>query len=427
MKKFSNIITEEKRTVSIQDDSLNYISKAELEKYLDIADKFISKEAKAVCKWLIDNNDTYIKTLAGDGEENALASFFNAGFPKDKGEDLKELYRNILAVSKTNRIMEIPVFMTKFQFDSIINKEASPDEVIMDLDSEAGRNEVAKKFMPLVHKIVNSWLGKTSFDYDELLSAGLEGLTYAMNSYGKKSKKQKNKEEKQREENEKRRAAGEEEIPVEELDMSKYKSYTFLQYAAQMIRTHILEATKNESHLVKIPVSRQKKEKEEKGFIAKSNSVSGDKHMGGKDGDEGKTLFDLVGGLENPGKEIDKKEIDTLWKEITDKLEERFGEKTMDIFYNHFGWGGRQKISGKEMAKKYGFKSPSSITAEIMKVINFIKKNKKMYDKFVDIFELMREAKHDEDEYDNDNEPVYEHSRIMEDRMFGLNNIDGND
>ena len=194
MKKFSSIITEEKRTVSIQDDSLNYISKAELEKYLEIADKFISKEAKTVCKWLIDNNDTYIKTLAGKGEENAVASFFNAGFPKDGTDDLKELYRNILTVSKSNRIMEIPVFMTKFQFDSIIKKEASPDEVIMDLDSEAGRNEVAKKFMPLVHKIVNSWLGKTSFDYDELLSAGLEGLTYAMNSYGKKSKKQKNKE-----------------------------------------------------------------------------------------------------------------------------------------------------------------------------------------------------------------------------------------
>lgn len=411
MKKFSSIITEEKRTLSIQDNSINYISVGELNKYLEIADKFISKEAKDVCKWLISNNDTYIKTLADDKSENALADFFNAGFPKEGNEDLKNLYRNLLAVVKSNRIMEIPVFMTKEQFDGILDKKVSPDEIILDLDSERGRNEIAIKYTPLVHKIANSWIGKTSFEYDDLVSYGMQGLTYAMNTYGKKSNRQKKKEEK----------------TGEEIDISKYKEYTFLQYAAQMIRVFILEAAKNDSHLVRIPISRQKKERDEKGYVAKSNSVSGDKHLGGKDGDEGKTLFDLVGGLENPGKEIDRREIDDLWKEITDKLEEKFGEKTMDIFYNHFGWGGRQKLSGKEMAKKYGFKSPSSITAEIMKVINFIKKDKKMYSKFVDIFELMREAKHDEDEYDNDNEPVYESSRRIEERMFGLNNIDGND
>ena len=77
------------------------------------------------------------------------------------------------------------------------------------------------------------------------------------------------------------------------------------------------------------------------------------------------------------------------------------------------------------MAEKYGYKSPSSITGEIMKVINFIKKDKKMYDKFVDIFELMKEAKHDEDDYSDDGEPIYVYSKILEERMNGLNNIDG--
>lgn len=407
MRKFSQIITEEKRTISIQDNSVNYLSKGEIEKYLEIADKFISTEAKNVCNWLIKNNDTYIKDLSsGKDSENALVDFFNNGFPTE--DEKKSLYRNILAIVKSNRILEIPVFMTRSQFDSIIDKKSSPDEVIIDLDSEKGRNAIAIKYTPLVHKIANSWVGKTSFEYDDLISYGLQGLTYAMNTYGKKSKKQQKKEEE----------------TGEEIDISKYKEYTFLQYAAQMIRVFILEATKNDSHLVRIPISKQKKIKDEQGYIAKSNSVSGDKKLGGKDGEEGKSLFDLVGGVENPGKDIDRKEIDDLWKEITDKLEEKFGEKTMDIFYNHFGWGGRQKLSGKEMAKKYGFKSPSSITAEIMKVINFIKKDKKMYAKFVDIFELMKEAKHDEDEYDNDNEPIYVNSKIMEDRMMGLNNID---
>jgi len=418
MKKFSQLIKESKQQLSIQDDSVNYLNTDEIKKYLEIADKFISEESKNVCKWLISNNDTYVDKFKSDDENNALAAFYNKGFPKNESDDLKDLYKNITSILNNNRIMEIPVFMTRNQFDSIINKTASPDEIIMDLVSEKGRNEVVKKYMPLVHKIVNSWLGKTSFNYDDLMSIGLEGLTYAMNSYGKKSKKQTQKEEK----------------TGEKIDISKYKSYTFLQYAAQMIRVSIIEATKVESHLVRIPVSRQKVEKEKNGYIAKSNSVSGDKKMGSKDGGDGKSLFDLVGGMENPGKEMDRKEIEELWNKVLKQIKDHFHkegaenpDQTFDIFCNHFGLGlkqGEKKLSGKEMAKKYGYSSPSSITAEIYKVLTFIKKNNKIYQKFVDIFELMQEAKHDEDEYDNDNEPIYVTSKLYND-FNELNNIDG--
>ena len=411
MKKFSQLF--EAKQIDIQENSVNYLSSNELKKYLEIADKFISQEAKSVCQWLIDNNSNYIKDLSTGDTDNALVDFFNKGLPKNKEQ--KTLFSNISKIYSNGRLLEIPTMMTRDQFDSIIDKKASPDEVIMDLDSEEGRNAIAKKYMPLVHKIVNSWIGKTSFDRDELFGYALEGFTYAMNSYGKKSNKQKKKE----------IESG------EEIDIAKYKSYTFLQYAAQMIRVFILEAVKNDSHLVRIPISRQKKEKEKNGFIAKSNSVSGDKHLGGKDGDEGKTIFDLVGGLENPGKEMDKKEIDKLWEDILAKLKEKFGEKTMDIFCNHFGFGseeGKKKLSGKEMAKKYGYSSPSSITSEITKVLNFIKKDKKMYQKFVDIFELMREAKHDEDEYAQDDEPFYLSSKMIEEERTNAGQInDDND
>lgn len=410
MKRFSQLF--EAKTIEIQEDSVNYLTVDQLNKYLEIADKFISPEAKEVCKWLIDNNKTYIKDLSTGDTDNAIVDFFNKGLPKEAS--LKSLYSNISKIYSSGRILEIPTLMTKEQFDSIIDKTASPDEIIMDLTTEKGRTEIVKKYEPLVHKITNSWLGKTSFDRDDIYAFGMKGLVYAMDTYGKKSNKQKKKEE----------------LTGEEVDISKYKSYTFLQYAAQMIRVEILEATKNFSHLVRIPISRQKKEKEEKGYIAKSNSVSGDRHLGGKDGEEGKTLFDLVGGMENPGKSIDRQEINDLWDQILKTLEDKFGPKTMDIFKNHFGFGlenGEKKLSGKEMAKKYGYSSPSSITAEIAKVINFIKKDKKMFQKFVDIFELMQEAKHDEDEYEDDGEPIYLSTRIMEDKMFGLNNIDGDE
>ena len=412
MKKFSQIVKESK-SFKIQDDSVNYLSKKELESYVKTASKFISEETKSICQWLIDNNASYIKTLSTGDSDNALVDFYNAGVPKD--DKYAELYKWVAAVIKSGRILEIPTFLTREQFDAIIDKKASPDEYILDLETEKGRNEIAKKYMPLVYKIVNSWIGKTSFDRDDLISYGMRGLTWAMNFYGKKRDALIKKEQE----------------TGEEIDISKYRSYTFLQFAAMMIRYSILDAARNESHLVRVPISRQKKEKDEKGFITKSNSVSGDAHLGSKDGGEGKSLFDLVGGMENPGKSIDKEEIDKLWSDIMKDLSEKFNKQTMDIFCNHFGFGqedGAKKLTGKEMAKKYGYNSPSSITAEITKVLNFIKKDKKMYQKFVDIFELMQEAKHDEDEYSNDDEePVYIRTKIMEERMTGLNNIDGND
>lgn len=408
MKKFSQIVKESKN-FKIQNDSVNYLTVEEIESYLKVADKFISDETKYICKWLIDNNEDYVKKLSHKNGGNALVDFYNDGVPSDSS--LAELYKSISAVIKSERILEIPTFLTREQFDMIISKKASPDEYILDLETEAGRNAVAKRYMPLVHKIVNSWVGKTSFDKDDLLSYGMRGLLWAMNFYCKKNNTMKKKEE---------------EIG-EEIDITKYRTYPFLQYAAQMIRNSILDAVKNESHLVRIPISRQKKEKEEKGFIAKSNSISGDAHLGSKDGGEGKTLFDLVGGMENPGKSIDKEEIDKLWDEIMKALSKKFNEQTMDIFRNHFGFGcedGEKKLTGKEMAQKYGYSSPSSITAEVTKVLNYIKKDPKMFQKFVDIFELMQEAKHDEDEYEDDDEPVSIRTKIMEERMGGINNMD---
>ena len=382
-------INESQVVLEIQENSVNHLTKAQLEKYLEVADKFISAEAKYICRWLIDNNSNYVKRFSKGGD-NALVDFFNAGVPNDTS--LQELYKSLKKLQKNDRLLEVPVFLTKEQFNGIVKKEISPDEVLLDLTSERGRNEIAKKYTPLVYKIAKTWVGKAALTYDELVSAGYEGLLNAINTYGKKSKKQ---------------AKKEEETGVE-FDMSKLKSYTFLSYASQMIRNRILGDVQD-SKLVRIPLSQQRKEKEEQGFIAKSNTVSGDQQMGHNKDGEGQTLFDIIGGVENPGMNVDREEIDKFWKQITTALETKFGKKTMDIFYNYFGWGGRKQLSGKEMAKKYGYKSPASITTEVVKVINFIKNDKTMYSKFIDIYELIKEHREDVDEYEDTtyDEPVF--------------------
>lgn len=378
MKKFSQINESgQKPKINIQDNTLGIISKNDLETYLEITDKFISDEAKAVIKYLIDNNDTYAKELGEPNSKNPLYDFYANGVPSaDSTEKIKELYKNIGLVNKKNRLMEIPVFQTKDQFEAIISRTESPDQVILDLDSERGRNEIAKKYEPLIHKLAKQFLGKSNLTYDELVSAGYQGLTWAMNGYGKKTTKNK-------------------------VDLETVVSKTFTQYAAYIIRVAMLEDIKHLSQTVRIPLSQQNLERQETGRNTKSNTISGDKEVGTSD-DSSKALFDYVGATDNATRFVDQSDVEHMWSVFYDKLEEHFADdKTvLDIYYHCLGLKGYEKIKKKELADKYGV-AQSMITYVLFKVNSFIKKDKRMMRLITDIFELMSECKHDEDmDYD---------------------------
>ena len=372
MKKFSQVFegNVSKPKLNIQDDTINYIKSEDLEKYLEITDKFISDEAKEIIKYLIDHNDTYLSDLSNDTDENALAGFYNAGIPKDDSK--KELYKNIGILNKKDRLMEIPVFLTKEQFEAIINKTESPDAIILDLTSEKGRNEIAKKYQPLIHKIARQLHGKTNLSYDDLVSAGNQGLVLAMNGYGKKSDKN-------------------------IADLETIVSKTFTQYAAFIIRINMIGDVRDVSQTVRVPISQQKKEKEEKGYNTKTNSISGDKSVS-NNGEEGnKSLFDFIGGSEDASRGVDQEDMEKLWKSFYKKLEEKFDKNLLDIWYSSFGLNGREKMKKKEIAEKYGL-VPSNITYYLTKVNNFIHTDKQMKSILSDINELMAECKHDMDQ-----------------------------
>ena len=355
-----------KAKIDIQDNTINYISAKQLKDYLKIADKFLCDDSKEVINWLIVNNANYISELSNDTDENALAGFYNAGVPKDN--KLKELYKALGNVVNNDRILEIPVFQTKEQFEAIISKKESPDAIILDLSSEESRNKIAKRYEPLVIKMCAQWNGKSNLSYDELKSAAYEGLTWAMNKYGKKGNKNK-------------------------VDLDTIvSSMTFGQYAAYMIRTSILEAIKNESQTVRIAVSAQNKERKEKGHNTKNNTVSGDKSVG-KDGDEGnKTLFDYIGSIDDTTPSIYAKDIENIQKEIWSKLEEEFDKKILDIFYSFYGLNNHEKMKNKDIAKKYNV-SNSNITYYCFRVCQYIRTNKELRELFVEMSEIMQESR----------------------------------
>lgn len=376
MKKFSQVFesASTRAKLDIQDETINYIDVPNLKKYLEICDKFISDECKAIVKYLIDHNETYLSELSDD-DENALAGFYNKGVPTKGSDELKELYKNIGILNKKDRLMEIPVFQSKEQFEAIINRVESPDNIILDLKSEAGRNEIAKRYEPLVHKLAKQFMGKSNLSYEELISAGNIGLAHAMNTYGKKSQKN-------------------------NADLETIVGKTFTQYAAFIVRISMLEDIKHLSNTVRIPISQQNVERKETGRNTKSNTISGDKEIGAS-GDEGnKSLFDYMGGTDNATRDIDNEDIEKLWKAFYKKLEEKFDKTTLDIWYSSFGVNGYERMKKKDIAKQHGL-VPSNISYYLYRVNTFIKTDPKMMRMMNDINELMAECKHDEDmDYD---------------------------
>ena len=378
MKKLSQIINEAKQKLDIQDDTINYISTPELQKYMEIANKFLSEDSKNVISWLIDHPN-YVEDLASKNANNALATFYDNGVPTTPM--MKELYRWVANVVKSNRLLEIPVFQTKEQFDAILNKTVSPDEVIIDLTSEKGRNDIAKQYDPLVWKIARDFAGKSNFDLGELHAIGCEGLLRAMNKYGKKNTKSTSSDD-------------------------NVKAYTFKSWAGYCIRIAILEAIKDQGHLVRIPRSQQAKERKEKGHNTRNTSISVETPIGkDKDGNT-KRLIDKIGDYEREGKSLEERDNERLWAEIDNKLRKKFDDRTLEIFYSWFGLFGHEKLSGKEMMAKYGFRNPSNINANNYKVMNYMKSNPEMMNALRELYEFTTERQHDDDVEDRDYEPV---------------------
>lgn len=379
MRKFSESNTKTK--LNIQENSINYISAGQLQKYLDVVGKYLSDDCKYIIKYLIEHNDTYVNDLSNksNGTGNALEDFYNRGVPSD--ESLKQLYKSIGVIKNSHRLLEIPVFQTYEQFNGIITKKTALDNVVLDLETERGRNNVVKQYTPIVWKIVRQYAGKSNLEVDELYSAALEGLTWAMNEYGKRTPKRN----------------------TDEKLQEVVNAQTFGQYAAWRMVHSILGNIENVSRVVRVPKSQQQAEREKTGSNTKSNSISGDNIISNGKGEKSsnsKTYFDLVGGYENAGKNLDQEDLDKLWKRVYQKLEQQFDKKTLDIYYDVYGINGHEKMKSKDIAAKYGV-VPSAISYYTGKIYNFMRQDKEMFGMLTDIFELMKECQNDKDrEYD---------------------------
>lgn len=356
MRSFSQFITE--ASLDIQDDSINYIPVKELEDYLKLADRFICQEAKDVIQWLIEHNSTYVKKFGKDTSKNALAQFFASGMPSDP--TLKPLYKNLATLNKRNHLLQVPVFMTAEQFDDILAKKISIDEIVLDLESPEGRNAVTKQYAGLINKICSQFVGVSNYEFDDLLSAAHEAFVLAMNAYGKPSSHLKS-------------------------SYENVKTTTFRTFAGSIIRNFLYDEISKNSRTVRIPKSVLLQQKAEQGHMTRSNTISGDRVIGNSHSDDkARTVWDTIEDAEDTNT-LDDQDSKKIWKQIYSIIKQNFDAKIYDAWASFHGFDGHEKLKNKEIAQKYGI-SASLVTHYNTKVFNFIKSNKKL-------LELMSQAR----------------------------------
>jgi hypothetical protein len=302
MKTFNQLVKESretKPTLDIQENTINFIPAEDLKQYLTIVNKFLSEETKEVINYLIVNNEHYVDDMTnGDSKvENALEHFYNNG-PYTE-EHKKELFKLLVNIIKSGRVMEIPVFQTKEQFEAIISRKVSPDEIILDLVTKRGREIVTERYTKLVELIARQFAQTVNIPEEDLRQTGFIGLIHAMNHYGSKYGKVLKKEQ---------------ETGIEETSLEQYKKTTFLTYASFAIRNFILDSIKNDAHTVRIPANQQQAERNETGSNKKHTSISGDRSIN-QDDDGGKTYFDMMHvASDSTNKANNREDIERCWK-----------------------------------------------------------------------------------------------------------------
>lgn len=250
---------------------------------------------------------------ANKGQLSKLA--FNYGITIDETEDLWKMLKDL----KSN-LRLLPQYQSASERAAFMNGKIQMSDITIDLDTSTGRNACAKQYMPMIHKIVNEFVGKSRLDKPELMSAAMIGFTDAMNDWRKDGKEE--------------------------------NSVPFKTYAAYRVRQQILNDINTLSYTVKTNWYGVKKM-----GAGMLSAVSLD---GFKD-DEGEFKQDhlAIMGQEDPNYNLSKSEEDN-WAELYKIIENTFKQRDIDVFYRYFGLKGHNKEKGKDIARSLGI-SPALV------------------------------------------------------------------
>ena len=199
----------------------------------------------------------------------------------------------------------------------------------MDL-TEKERNDIAKKYLPLVKKISTKMYKTSSMDYEEIEGFGWVGLTKAMDEYDPTA-----------------------------------SGMSFLQFAGFGIRNAILSGQTQNGSAIKVSYYMRKKMKERGEDIP--STISLNRHFENEDH------------LPELGMEEDFLDSDNSWGLLKQRLESHFPDTWTDMFYSVYGLYGKAVEKSKDIAKRQGI-SGCLVTKRMKKMIEYIQSDKELCD-----------------------------------------------
>lgn len=302
---------------------------------------FISRQAADVVQWVIDNQELYMRLGEGRRGDTPRLLWLAERPAAETPEQLKQVRKDVLACvtepsAGQGKPLQIPQFQTKKQFDQILAGEINPDRVILGLDRErqdAGGsrdswNRIYNAYKGLIGMLAKQWESSHRYNLDlqQITSAMNNGVAIGIPRFGIVNADTKNPE--------------------------KVMSMTFATYIAQMAKNYTQEDIKNLSHIVRIPTSRQAKDRRELGYNIKNNGISGDTVVKGQNDDgSDKTLFDrAIGAADDVSGTMDGKDLMNMMRSFFKHLRDRLGN---DIIFDTFciAWN----VNSDAMYAKYRY------------------------------------------------------------------------
>ena len=354
MKKISEKIIENR-------DSFEILSK-EIKDYTAKMSKVLPTDVQNVLyilnKYKIEN-----KAVIEDIKSGKKSTFYNISneynIPLIELENLKKSLRDL----KTN-IKLLPQYQTKSEREQFILGKLAMNDLTLDLDSEKGRSAIAKQYAPLVFKIVQQFIGKSPLDKAELTSAGLEGLTYAMNTYRKSDNRD-----------------------LDD-DGKKAKQLSFKQYACWSIRNNILKDINDNAYTVSLGQYGYTKLKNTEEGLPTYKYIDKKRDL---DVDYDVSYFPEL--FENDNNRFIKNndEIDVEFEKVINILYDQFPKRNVIIFLKYFGLGNYQHLRGNQIAKEFHIQL-SVVNQVVKEIINHLKQNSYTKELLYNIADLYNES-----------------------------------
>ena len=343
MNKFTSILTERD---SYQNQSL---LKTEITNFINKVKKRIPAKVQAVIDLTYKNN-ILSKNDINDIKNSSKSSIKHLCAKYDMSEEQMEDLRDSLK-DLGNDIKLLPQMMSAAEREALELGRLSMNDLTIDLKTPAGRNAVAKMYMPLVYAIINQFVGKSRLDKSSLISAGLEGLTSAMNDWKSSAE-------------------------------SGEKTVSFKTYVGYRVRQQILNDINSLGH----SLSGGSSYTYNKYGGALMDAVSLD---GIPRDDEGEFKNDRLAALGTEDKLSKEEQAD--WKSLYKLLESKFSQRDMNIFYRYFGLNGYKREKSKDIAKSYGMSEGNIRNSILNKILKYLKQDRKAMDILTSLNDIYNE------------------------------------